>query len=678
MNIIRSWATAHKYTALYFADVTILTIGFGDFFAPNDLGRGLVFPYSVGGIIILGLAVSSICRFATQLGHDKVIKKKLDQRRIKTLSMTVTTSAEKEEKEAKHHITKKWHKDKRPKISAPFDPRQRSIVFDLATTDVTSPKTMKSAYSQRTETPLSPRTPQSWVSGVSDLVGANMLKKTLSRSSTLTFSTSPALGRFTTTSTKIKMLRDERDRFNEMRNLQYQTRKWKKYVALVMSVTAFSILWCGGAVVFHHVEDETYFEALYFCYVSLLTIGYGDFAPKSNPGKPFFVLWSLCAIPTMTILISNMGDTIIASYKRGSFKLGDVTLLPKKGIGRAFLNKYPRLQKFTRDFTERKQQKERLEMGFPVGPDVNQEFEKETEDIVLEELATAEALDEHDLAQKLVDAIRDTANYLRSGDYHEYTYEEWVEYTRLIRFTQFDGRKGSTALLLDEEERDEGIIEWDWIGEDSPMMANVSETEWILDRLTESLDRYMKHQIPELKKRKDDNKRRRRSARGSLSAELQRFSNRVEETGFMPVKLAVPEGPRKRANSTQRTAMSPTRRPSVPWQRSSTTDGTVDGDDTAAAATTYSSSKGYFPQGPSTISTQIAEGDTDPPSHPLGLVTRSDEARESNDLQRFTFAPAGARRHTVAAKKGKQTQKNRSGSSDGMQSLAAMRMRRQQ
>jgi hypothetical protein len=35
--------------------VTILTVGFGDLYPTSDLGRGIVFPYSVGGIIMLGL-----------------------------------------------------------------------------------------------------------------------------------------------------------------------------------------------------------------------------------------------------------------------------------------------------------------------------------------------------------------------------------------------------------------------------------------------------------------------------------------------------------------------------------------------------------------------------------------------------------------------------------------------
>src|SRR5690348_8556732 len=37
--------------ALYFCDVTILTVGFGDLVPTTDVTRGIVFPYAVGGII---------------------------------------------------------------------------------------------------------------------------------------------------------------------------------------------------------------------------------------------------------------------------------------------------------------------------------------------------------------------------------------------------------------------------------------------------------------------------------------------------------------------------------------------------------------------------------------------------------------------------------------------------
>jgi hypothetical protein len=68
-----------------------------------------------------------------------------------------------------------------------------------------------------------------------------------------------------------------------------------------------------------------------------------------------------------------------------------------------------------------------------------------------------------------------------------YTYEEWVEFTRLIRFT-----KTGAAENLQHDEEVEGIVDWDWLAENSPMLSEQSEAEWVLDRLCESLLRLLK------------------------------------------------------------------------------------------------------------------------------------------------------------------------------------------
>ena len=251
---------------------------------------------------------------------------------------------------------------------------------------------------------------------------------------------------------------------------------------------AVGLLWCVGAVGFWQAESKSqglsYFQALYFCYVSLLTIGYGDLSPKSNAGKPLFIVWSLIAVPTMTILISDMGDTVIASFKRGTFKLGDWTVLPKAGLWRELLEKYPWLLLWLQKKSQKAAERRRLAAGMPVGPDEDEVDPAPT----MEQVSELDNLDDQALAGKLAIAIRHTANHLKDDPPRRYGYEEWAEYTRLIRFS----RLSKEEIELAEEE--EGIVEWDWIGEDSPMLADSSESEWVLDRLCESLNRYMRKQ----------------------------------------------------------------------------------------------------------------------------------------------------------------------------------------
>ena len=432
--------------ALYFCDVTILTVGFGDFYSTNDLGRGIVFPYSVGGIIILGLMVSSIHRFAGELGQDKVIQNHINRRRQMTLKRSVTISEGDQEKQIQNGVT--------PSISSPSNPRK--LQSNSRTIKFQDPE-----------------------------VGANLRQATISgpvkRSGTFHKTMKIVKAPLRNRKPKILIMREEKDRFDAMRDIQRATATFKKWFALSISVTAFGILWCVGAVVFWQAEAPTqqlsYFQALYFCYVSLLTIGYGDLSPRSNAGKPFFILWSLIAVPTMTILISDMGDTVIASFKQGTFTLADWTVMPKKGIYRAFMLRNPWLW----NWLQRRAEKRRIKKGFETGFENN-----DLPTPSIDELARQETLTEGELTRQLAFAIRKTADDLMRRTTRRYSYEDWVEFTRLIRFTS------SNSAEVEEDEEEHGVINWDWIGDDSPMLSDQSETEWVLDRLCESLLRLLK------------------------------------------------------------------------------------------------------------------------------------------------------------------------------------------
>ena len=301
---------------LYFCDVTILTVGFGDLYPIDDLGRGLVFPYSIGGIITLGLVIGSLHKFASELGENKVVKKHIDKDRSRALEHSTTRSSEltREEGLLPGELTRS--ELRKLKISAPFNMH----------------------HGDRRPSIYAPRVKK-------------IEKKPLKRRRTYLL---PAIAKRTQFSEfihhkkpKLVLMKEERDRFNEMRRIQDHIAHLKRWWQLTLSIIAFGILWCVGAVVFWHVEGtqthQTYFQSLYFCYVSLLTIGYGEFAPKSNAGRAFFVVWSLIAVPTITILISDMSSTVIDAFKRSTSTIADFTVLPKRDVWRNWLDVHPRV-----------------------------------------------------------------------------------------------------------------------------------------------------------------------------------------------------------------------------------------------------------------------------------------------------------------------------------------------
>lgn len=433
--------------SLYFCLVTILTIGFGDFYSPNDLSRALVFPYSVGGIIILGLIVTSIHKFAGELSKDNVIKKHAERQRQKTLTRIVS------------------------------EPLKSDEANSTGNGNGSSLSLRKTQSDPLPETPHSPQ-PRNPVSRI-----RHNHKGAIGRTISAIAQPVKAIAIPFRKKQKLLWMKEEKDRFDAMRAIQRSASKFRKWYALTLSVTAFGLLWCVGAVVFWQVEQATqqlsYFQALYFCWVSLITVGYGDLSPKSNAGKPFFIIWALTAVPTMTILVSDMGDTVIAAFKRGTFRLADWTILPKAGIYRAFIKSNPLVSNWTRHRLEKKLLQREREADPPL-PSLDPS-------LTLEALAEMEDPSDAELTRRLANAIRKTADDLKTSPPRRYGYEEWVEFTRLIRFTSC-----GSAEQVQQDEEDEGAVEWDWIGDDSPMISDLTEAEWILDRLCESLLRLLK------------------------------------------------------------------------------------------------------------------------------------------------------------------------------------------
>ncbi|KAF4635052.1 hypothetical protein G7Y89_g3044 [Cudoniella acicularis] len=491
--------------ALYFCDVTVLTIGFGDFTSHNDVGRGLVFPYAVIGIIFLGLMINSIRKFALGMSQDKIFKKHQLQERERTFGRTVTSENELRDRlglpPRKESVPRRKQSNTRRQSVANSTnwPARRSSLdqygrFDMKGRTITFHEKKfhngggrGGAGRGRSHKSKGPKAPLSRDA------------KMKQRKEGQTAEAKRARRR-----EKLVLLTEEKDRFEAMREIQSNTHKFEQYWALATSAFAFSILWCVGAAIFYiaekRIQDLSYFDTLYFCYVSLLTIGYGDFSPKSNAGKPFFVVWSLIAIPTMTILISNMSETVVTAINHGTFKVADWTVMPKEGVWHDFLETHPMLKEWINQKEKERQAKKRIEQGFELqNPDEETAISGEE---VLDQPPTLEKLaeetpenTEHELARLLAQAIKRVAHDLHDDQPKRYSYEEWVEFTRLIRFSS------KKAEEVEAEEDEEGLVEWDWIGEDSPMLADVSESEWVLDRLCESLNRYTRRRAIERRKR---------------------------------------------------------------------------------------------------------------------------------------------------------------------------------
>lgn len=402
--------------AVFWADFTLLTVGIGGEFVPKThTGRSLLFPYAIGGLIMVGLVIGSVRSLILDHAKQKMSARFVEAKREKVLS-TIDS-------------------DTRTIVLSPFE---------------------KIRFSQK---------------GLSEK-------------------------------------QKRRQEFEVMRRVHELSERKRRYTALATSTVAALLLWFLGAVVFMQAEKPqgySYFTWLYFAYTSLLTIGYGDFTVSSNSGKPFFVFWSLLAVPTLTILISNMGDTIIKAFKDFTIWLGALTVLPDEDglasalkVGTQRLRNGHRLKK--KDPTHERQS----------GPSDTSDLDRLAKHVEDEELKEAdEASKQGDYLERdihfyhfvLAKEMRQLMQDADESPPRQYTYEEWCYYLRLIGQDEKDSsthrRPEADFQHNDSDSPDIGTaddgdtVAWSWLGIRSPLMGNTNEPQWLLQRVAAKLEKEM-------------------------------------------------------------------------------------------------------------------------------------------------------------------------------------------
>lgn len=146
--------------------------------------------------------VSSIRGFAQELGSTHVVKSHVEKQRTHTLQRTATTDFEYENLKAL--ALAKLHRKKPVPISEPFDLTRRTVDFDV-------------------EKAVTPAPHESY--------------QNISKVGPVTASLR-VLRRVSTRQPKILLMKQEKDRFDAMRKIQYDTHKFKRYSALTMSFIA--------------------------------------------------------------------------------------------------------------------------------------------------------------------------------------------------------------------------------------------------------------------------------------------------------------------------------------------------------------------------------------------------------------------------------------------------------
>jgi len=249
-------------TGIYFMIVTTLTIGFGDITPHTTAMKVLVFPFAVLGLSLLAVIVTSIVRLLS----DRARRRKLQlAKRLK-----------------EQQTEKKRLFGALPKLS-----RLSSKSVSISVDDNANP------------------------------LNTNALNPTLSMKTNLSLQD------------ELYQLREEDWRRERRANIQ----------AMAIGMAIFFVFWFIGALIFHFVEVHSprflsEFEKVLIAGLGLwklsllllcvrfilfakadnrffLTIGYGDFFPATEAGRPIFIVYALLAVPTMTIVGTSLFPVLI-------------------------------------------------------------------------------------------------------------------------------------------------------------------------------------------------------------------------------------------------------------------------------------------------------------------------------------------------------------------------------
>ncbi|AQZ12437.1 TOK1 (YJL093C) [Zygosaccharomyces parabailii] len=113
-----------------------------------------------------------------------------------------------------------------------------------------------------------------------------------------------------------KRMITRRGSFDKIMHIRRVARRKQLILSGGATVLIYLVFWTLGALVFKFAENWSYFNALYFCFLCLITIGYGDYAPKTGAGRAFFVVWSLAAVPLVSAIISTVGESLFYFTKK--------------------------------------------------------------------------------------------------------------------------------------------------------------------------------------------------------------------------------------------------------------------------------------------------------------------------------------------------------------------------
>jgi hypothetical protein len=76
-----------------------------------------------------------------------------------------------------------------------------------------------------------------------------------------------------------------------------------------------SLVLASGTLFFHWAEGWRWLDSLYYSVMTLATVGYGDFTPKTDIGKIFAMVYVFVGIGLLIAVFTRIADSLVKAQQ---------------------------------------------------------------------------------------------------------------------------------------------------------------------------------------------------------------------------------------------------------------------------------------------------------------------------------------------------------------------------
>lgn len=84
---------------------------------------------------------------------------------------------------------------------------------------------------------------------------------------------------------------------------------------VIAALTVLGVIAFFSALVYMALEGWSFLDAIYFCIVTMSTVGYGDFSPETALGKIYTIFFLFIGIGVFVLAVTAIAEAIFREFR---------------------------------------------------------------------------------------------------------------------------------------------------------------------------------------------------------------------------------------------------------------------------------------------------------------------------------------------------------------------------